>query len=93
GDPKKRRSFVRFSEALSLFAEQEEEQQEQQEEQQEESTFSRVFNLFRRDEPQEESTFSRVPNLQRRDDEPRRIFLAAIKSHVAHGAILLTGVD
>ncbi|CAB1104697.1 unnamed protein product [Ectocarpus sp. CCAP 1310/34] len=28
-----------------------------------------------------------------RDDEPRRIFLAAIKSQETHGAILLTGVD
>ncbi|CAN0380592.1 unnamed protein product [Ectocarpus sp. 8 AP-2014] len=58
GDPKKRRSFVRFSEAVSLFAEQE--------------GFMFLFG---------------------RDDEPRRIFLAAVKSHEAHGAILVTGVD
>ncbi|CAM9702113.1 unnamed protein product [Ectocarpus sp. 12 AP-2014] len=64
GGRKKRRSFVRFSEAVSLFAEQ-----------------------------QEESMLSRFSNLFRRDDEPRRIFLAAVKSHEAHGAILLTGVD
>ncbi|CAN0082454.1 unnamed protein product [Ectocarpus sp. 12 AP-2014] len=64
GDPKKRRSFVRFSEAVSRFSEQ-----------------------------QEESMLSRFSKLFRRDDEPRRIFLAAVKSHEAHGAILLTGVD
>ncbi|CAN0083327.1 unnamed protein product [Ectocarpus sp. 12 AP-2014] len=85
GDPKKRRSFVRFSEAVSLYAEQ-----------QEESMFSRVSNLavlllFPKQE--EESMSSRVSNLFRRDDEVRRIFLAAIKSHEAHGAILLTEVD
>ncbi|CAM9529638.1 unnamed protein product [Ectocarpus sp. 13 AM-2016] len=85
GDPKKRRSFVRFSEAVSLYAEQ-----------QEESMLSRVSNLaasllFPKQE--EESMSSRVSNLFRRDDELRRIFLAAIKSHEAHGAILLTEVD
>ncbi|CAB1119512.1 unnamed protein product [Ectocarpus sp. CCAP 1310/34] len=64
GNPKKRRSFVRFSEAVSLFAAQ-----------------------------QEGSMLSWLSNSFLRDNEPRRIFLAAVKSHEAHGAIHLTGVD
>ncbi|CAB1109595.1 unnamed protein product [Ectocarpus sp. CCAP 1310/34] len=85
GDPRKRRSFVRFSEAVSLHRKQ-----------QEESTLSRVSNLaasllFPKQE--EESMSSRISNLFGRDDELRRIFLAAIKSHEAYGAILLTEVD
>lgn len=61
GDPDKRRSFIRFSEALSLFVKQQ-------------SMFARYSSFFRR-------------------KEEERVFLAAIKMHEAHGAILLTQVD